>query len=106
MAIDKVRPLKLEDPASGGTETDEFPTSLDPSEDHIQVAGVVFEDATHNDENVRVYRDGDDLMFMDTSNPVPIPLSDLRVGFSFSKLVLDNAGGFVYIGDGDIVMKV
>jgi hypothetical protein len=77
VAIDKVLPLKLEDPASGGTETDEFPTSLDPSEDHVQCAGIVLGDATHSDESTRVWRDGDDLKFKDANNPVDVTLSDL-----------------------------
>lgn len=107
MAIDKVRPLKLEDPASGGTETDEFPTSLDPREDHVQCAGIVLEDATHSDENVRVYRDGDDMKFQDTTNPTPATLSDLLAGgVNLNKMVLQESGALVYIGDGDIVLKV
>ncbi len=80
MAIDKVRPLKLEDPASGGTETDEFPTPIDPREDHIQTAGLVFEDATHSDEVVRIWRDGTSLLFSDGSTAVPVGLSDLSGG--------------------------
>lgn len=85
MAIDKVRPLKLEDPASGGTETDDFPTSLDPSEDNVQCNGIVLEDATHNDENVRVWRDGDDLKFKDTHNPADNTLTQLLSGGGLSE---------------------
>jgi hypothetical protein len=80
VAIDKVRPLKLEDPASGGDETDLFPTSLDPSEDNVMCNGIVLEDATHSDENVRVWRDGNDLKFKDTNNPTDNTLTDLLAG--------------------------
>lgn len=44
MAFDKVRPLKLENPGSGGTEDDMYPTATDPSEDYIVAKGFVFED--------------------------------------------------------------
>jgi len=45
MAVDKVKPLGLENPASGGTQTDPFPTELDPNEDYIAAKGVAFENA-------------------------------------------------------------
>jgi hypothetical protein len=85
VAIDKVRPLKLEDPASGGDETDDFPTSLDPSEDNVQCNGIVLEDASHSDENVRVWRDGDDLKFKDTNNPADHTLTQLLSGGGISE---------------------
>lgn len=106
MAIDKVRPLKLEDPESGGTETDQFPTSLDPSEDHVQCAGVVLEDATHSDENVRVWRDGADLKLQDTNNPSPATLTELRASSELGRAVMEVSGAFVYVGDGELVLKV
>lgn len=107
MAIDKVRPLKLEDPASGGTETDDFPTSLDPSEDHVQCAGVVLEDATHSDETTRIWRDGVDMRFSDGSNPTSLTLTQLIGGSAFdpNKQIMETSGLLVYVGDGDIVMK-
>lgn len=45
MAIDKVRPLKLETPDEGGFQTDVFPTEIDPSEDYIVPKGIAFEDS-------------------------------------------------------------
>lgn len=38
--VDKVKPLKLESPSLGGTETDPFPTETDPAEDYLACAGV------------------------------------------------------------------
>lgn len=68
MAVDKVQPLKTESVAAGGDTTDEFPTAMDPQKDHVETAGIVFDDATHRDESTRVWRDGDNLQFKDTAN--------------------------------------
>lgn len=80
MALDRVQPLKIEDPATGGDETDQFPTELDPQEDHVECAGLVFDDASNRDENVRVWRIGNDLNFLDVTNPTPHTLADLLAG--------------------------
>jgi hypothetical protein len=44
MSIDKVRPLKIESPSEGGTQTDYLPTEVNPSEDYISAKGIVFSD--------------------------------------------------------------
>lgn len=80
MALDRVQPLKMEDTATGGDEIDQFPTAVDPQEDHLECAGIVFDDIDNRDENVRIYRVGDDLVFTDVSNPTPSTLSDLLAG--------------------------
>jgi hypothetical protein len=80
--IDRVQPLKLEDPGTGGGETDQFPTELNPQEDHLECAGVVFDDVSHRDETTRVWRDGADLKFLDQNNPTAHTLSYLLAGIS------------------------
>ncbi len=40
--MDRVRPLKYESPSTGGTQTNEYPTELNPSEDYISAKGVSF----------------------------------------------------------------
>lgn len=40
---DKVKPLGLENPSLGGTETSPFPTELDPNEDYVAAKGIAFE---------------------------------------------------------------
>lgn len=82
MAIDKVQPLKLEDPSTGGDDQDEFPTELNPQEDHVELAGLVIDDATHRDEKVRVWRLNDDMLFTDGYNPLPVSLSQILAGGS------------------------
>jgi hypothetical protein len=82
MAIDKIQPLKLEDPSTGGTETDEFPTEANPQEDHVESAGIVIDDAIHRDEKVRIWRLNNDMLFADGNNPSPVTLSQLLAGGS------------------------
>lgn len=50
---DKVKPLKLENPSTGGTETNLFPTEADPAEDYLAAAGVAFK----NSDDILVYGD-------------------------------------------------
>jgi hypothetical protein len=66
--VDRVKPLKIEGPGSGGTETDDFPTSLDKNEDFVDARGYCIQDDTSNDDLVRVSRDGDDMTFLDKNN--------------------------------------
>lgn len=80
MALDRVQPLKIESPDTGGDSTDQFPTELDPQEDHIEAAGLVLNDATHRDETTRVWRDGATMRLSDGQNPDGPTLSDLRAG--------------------------
>jgi len=43
MAVDKVKALKIENPAGGGVNTDPFPTETDPSVDYLAAKGIAFE---------------------------------------------------------------
>jgi hypothetical protein len=43
MAVDKCKPLKIENASLGGTENDPFPREMDPSEDYAAVKGISFE---------------------------------------------------------------
>ena len=62
MAIDRVKSLKLESPASGGTETDMFPTGLDKNEDYQDARGYAIQNDSSDDENVVVSRDASNNM--------------------------------------------
>lgn len=46
MAIDVVKCLKLENPATGGTQTDMYPTETNPAQDYVAAKGIAFEGAT------------------------------------------------------------
>jgi len=80
VTIDRVQPLKLEAPDTGGDEADEFPTALNVREDHIECAGVVLDEASARDESVRVWRDGGNLKFKDVANSDGLTLSNLLAG--------------------------
>lgn len=67
--MDRVRPLKFESSEQGGTQLDEFPTSLDPHEDFIDCRGVCIQNNSSNDANVTISRDADgNLTFKDVFN--------------------------------------
>lgn len=64
MAVDKVKPLKIEDSTSG-TEMDFAPTEADPTEDYLAAKGVALE----NDDNTLIDKAGDgQIQFTDTTN--------------------------------------
>jgi hypothetical protein len=42
MAVDKVKCLKIESPAGGGTQYDPFPTELNPTQDYSSMKGICF----------------------------------------------------------------
>jgi hypothetical protein len=79
--VDRVRPLKLENPNSGGTQTDLYPTAANPNQDHLDVRGVVIQNDSSNDEVVRITRDASDrATFEDSENTTPLTLTDLAAG--------------------------
>lgn len=41
--VDKIKPLKLESSATGGTENDFGPSEADPTEDYVATKGIAFE---------------------------------------------------------------
>lgn len=55
--VDRVKPLKIESPDSGGTQTDDFPTSVNKNEDFLDCRGVSIQDDSSDDDVVRVSRD-------------------------------------------------
>lgn len=44
MPVDRIKPLKIENPATGGVETDLFPTEANPLEDYLSIKGLTYED--------------------------------------------------------------
>lgn len=59
--VDLVRPLKLENPADGGTDFDSFPTEVNLTDDYINSAGVAIKDG-----NTLIERDAsNNLVFTD-----------------------------------------
>lgn len=77
--VDRVQPLKFENPGTGGTQTDEFPTGLNNNQDYVDARGLTVQDDSSADDLVRVSRDGDDMTFLDKNNTVKT-LTDLVSG--------------------------
>ena len=77
MALDRVKPLKLESIDTGGNQDDEFPTSINPEEDHVECAGLVLDDPGLIDESTVLWRDVNDMKFKDAGNPAGVTLTDL-----------------------------
>lgn len=108
---DRVRPQKLEAPATGGTELDEWPTAVDPSEDHIDARGYFVQNDSSDDEVCHITRDAsspDNLTFADGVQTTPVTLTDLLGGAAaalLGKAIFKVDGGLVYTTDGDVCIK-
>lgn len=76
---DLVRPLKIENPAEGGTQTDEGPTEANPNQDLLSTFGLAVQDASSNDQLVTAFRDTgtNKLKFKDADYPSGVALVDL-----------------------------
>lgn len=80
-----------------------FEQGLDHNADAPDVRGVYIQNDTSNDTNVLVSRDASNNMtFTDPVLGSTVTLSQLATTAG----LLDIAGGFVYIGDGDILVKL
>jgi hypothetical protein len=77
VSLDKIKPLKIESLDTGGNSNDEFPTSLDPENDHVECAGIVLDDPGQVDETTVIWRDNTDMKFKDGHNPSGATLTDL-----------------------------
>jgi len=79
---DRVQLEKQESAALGGEVGDEAPFAvpINPQQDAIELAGVVFQDASNRDEEIWVQRNGDDLEFRDLTNPGGFTLEELASG--------------------------
>ena len=68
--VDRVKPLKLESPDTGGTQVDFFPTSLDKNQDYVDCAGVTVQGEVSDDDSVRIHRSAiGDMLFRDLQVP-------------------------------------
>lgn len=90
--VDLVRPLKLENPADGGTEFDSFPTEVNLTNDYVNSAGFAVKDG-----NTLIERDAsNNLVFTDTvtGTKTLAELSTGGTGGSLSKLFqgIDSTG--------------
>ena len=99
MALDRIRPLKIESPASGGTQEDAFPTDADHNEDFADLRGIVFQDDTSDDELVYASRDASgNMIFTDIVTGTVYTLSQLASGGTdMNDLIISRNNGQVMV---------
>jgi len=106
MAKDRVQPLKLEYPETGGSETDVTPTAVDRNEDFYDGRGITIQSNVSDDTDVVIERDVDDSMVFSDLVSGTYTLADLVAGgFDINNAIFDVAGGFVYANDERIVTR-
>ena len=110
MALDKVKPLKLESVDTGGDSDDEYPNSLSPESDHVECAGIVLDDPGLVDETTVIWRETADMLFKDQNNPWGYTLTELAqtggAGADLGKAIFKVDGGLVYDSHGHPCIKV
>lgn len=87
---DKIKPLKIENPSNGGTETDFLPTESNPSEDYVAAKGIALE----NNDNRIIDLDGSgNIQFKDAVETTAISVRKLRTA---NQNIFDNTlNGFI-----------
>lgn len=83
--VDKVKPLKIENSATGGTQNDMLPVEANPAQDYLAAAGLSLAGL----DTILIGNDGTNLTFLDLANAV-ITLAQLRYAKG-----LDDATGVV-----------
>ena len=87
---DKIKPLKIENIASGGTQNDGFPTEANPAQDYVATKGIAFE----NNDNILFDIDPGtgEIRYKDPIQSTYKKLNDIGGGaenFSFHKVAVD-----------------
>lgn len=104
--VDRVKPLKIEGPDSGGTQADEFPTSANKNEDFLDCRGISIQDDSSDDETTLLSRDASGNMTFEDSQAGSYTLTELTSGgFDINNVVWDVAGGIVYANDEQAVTR-
>jgi len=79
--MDRVKPLKVERIATGGSQDNVYPHDLDPNQDGMEARGLILQNDTSEDTNVEISRDSSDNMtFKDGVVAGTKTLTDLLIG--------------------------
>ena len=91
---DKIKPLKIENIGTGGTQNDPFPTETDPNQDYLAAKGVAFE----NNDNILIDADPatGEIRYKDPVQATYKKLNDITGGggadnFSFHKVAINES---------------
>lgn len=75
MSIDKVKPLKFENPANGGTQIDVYPTEANPDQDYLTAKGFSFENS--DTRKIDLNASGQ-IQVQDAVETTPLTITQLR----------------------------
>ena len=85
MSIDRVKPLKIENPAEGGTQTDMLPTEVNASQDYIAAKGLALSDDPTKLVDLDI---SGNIQFTDVTQTSPVTVTDLKTA---SQNTFDNS---------------
>lgn len=94
--MDKVRPVKWE------TDSDGFPTELDPNEDAISVNGIYVQDTESDDIDVLISRDSEGKLKFKDKDGGTYSLTQLASGgMDLNDILIDDVTGNIVTDDID-----
>jgi hypothetical protein len=97
--MDRVQPLKMESAATGGTQTDFSPVSINHNEDYTDVRGVTFQSDSSDDEIVYIDRSNANALVFYTNNATTLEItSGADFNFSSRAFNVDSTSGVTLSG--------
>lgn len=100
---DKIKPLKIENPSNGGTQTDFLPTESDPLQDYVSTKGISFE---HSDTKLFDLSGSGEIQYKDAVQGTYKKLNDITGGSFDSERIMTNHNGDVIVNhNGNVVLR-
>lgn len=97
---DKVKPLKIENSATGGTQIDPYPTETNPTQDYLATKGIAFE----NNDNRIIDLDGSgNIQFKDVTETIAVTVRQLRT--ALNNLFSNSGNGFIATNVQDAIVE-
>jgi hypothetical protein len=101
---DKVKPLKIENPSSGGTQTDFLPTESDPTQDYLAAKGIAFE---NSDAKLFDLSASGEIQYKDAVQTTYKKLNDITGGSGFDedKIISNHTGDVMTNFAGNVMRR-
>jgi hypothetical protein len=101
---DKIKPLKIENPSSGGTDTDFLPTESNPTQDYVAAKGIAFE---NNDNRLFDLSASGEIQYKDAIQGTYKTLNSITAGSAdFNLILTDNFFDVLVDLDGNVLIGV
>jgi hypothetical protein len=101
---DKIKPLKLENSASGGTQIDYLPTEANPTQDYLAAKGIAFE---NSDTRLLDLSAGGEIQYKDAVQGTYKTLNSITGGtFDEDRILTDNFFDTLVDGEGNLLMGI